>query len=719
MTPRIPVNEKKATVKQILFRLQLSNLKFPHTKASIKNLTLLPMAWGESSNAMRNQVQEVFGAGGGNGSDSTGLMEALLRQSEIMNEQEQSLASLVPTSSFMDKLILQCMGRSLHVISVSGQITYWNPMAERLFGYSAEQAVGQSAVDLLCNNDNHDYAVQICERTKSGISWSGRFPLRTSGGEDFTGAVCASPLISDKGELFGIIAICSRLDSYQYLIDQPKEYIRRAGKAPMQPVPELPPRGYSGHIGMSDPEREGHKLSESQNTVASVRNVTENASTSLVLASDLKVDQSVVSFRNVTENASTSLVLASDLKVDQSVVSVRNVTENASTSLVLASDLKVDQSVVSVRNVTENASTSLVLASDLKVDQSVVSVRNVTENASTSLVLASDLKVDQMASGRRRETIQHFTPVHSWSHVNNASSSSSQNFNLPGSSASSQGPEPDQMPLAGFEIPWREIRFGARIGEGSCGTVYRATWLGSDVAVKLFSGQAYCPEVLDEFRQEVSIMKAMRHPNVLLFMGAITEPRHMSIVTEFVPRGSLFRILHRSGQGLSWNRRLAMALDIALGMNYLHNRSPPILHRDLKSSNLLVTEHWRVKVGDFGLSRLKSSRYLTRNSDKGTAQWMAPEVLRDEPYSEKSDVYSFGIILWELATRKIPWGEMSILEVVGAVGMLDRRLDMPEEVDIQYVELTEACWSSDSTIRPSFSNVVSRLKHLIKMRARS
>ncbi|PTQ35465.1 hypothetical protein MARPO_0071s0076 [Marchantia polymorpha] len=667
MTPRIPVNEKKATVKQILFRLQLSNLKFPHTKASIKNLTLLPMAWGESSNAMRNQVQEVFGAGGGNGSDSTGLMEALLRQSEIMNEQEQSLASLVPTSSFMDKLILQCMGRSLHVISVSGQITYWNPMAERLFGYSAEQAVGQSAVDLLCNNDNHDYAVQICERTKSGISWSGRFPLRTSGGEDFTGAVCASPLISDKGELFGIIAICSRLDSYQYLIDQPKEYIRRAGKAPMQPVPELPPRGYSGHIGMSDPEREGHKLSESQNTVASVRNVTENASTSLVLASDLKVDQSVVSFRNVTENASTSLVLASDLKVDQSVVSVRNV----------------------------------------------------TENASTSLVLASDLKVDQMASGRRRETIQHFTPVHSWSHVNNASSSSSQNFNLPGSSASSQGPEPDQMPLAGFEIPWREIRFGARIGEGSCGTVYRATWLGSDVAVKLFSGQAYCPEVLDEFRQEVSIMKAMRHPNVLLFMGAITEPRHMSIVTEFVPRGSLFRILHRSGQGLSWNRRLAMALDIALGMNYLHNRSPPILHRDLKSSNLLVTEHWRVKVGDFGLSRLKSSRYLTRNSDKGTAQWMAPEVLRDEPYSEKSDVYSFGIILWELATRKIPWGEMSILEVVGAVGMLDRRLDMPEEVDIQYVELTEACWSSDSTIRPSFSNVVSRLKHLIKMRARS
>ncbi|OAE23955.1 hypothetical protein AXG93_1217s1680 [Marchantia polymorpha subsp. ruderalis] len=631
MTPRIPVNEKKATVKQILFRLQLSNLKFPHTKASIKNLTLLPMAWGESSNAMRNQVQEVFGAGGGNGSDSTGLMEALLRQSEIMNEQEQSLASLVPTSSFMDKLILQCMGRSLHVISVSGQITYWNPMAERLFGYSAEQAVGQSAVDLLCNNDNHDYAVQICERTKSGISWSGRFPLRTSGGEDFTGAVCASPLISDKGELFGIIAICSRLDSYQYLIDQPKEYIRRAGKAPMQPVPELPPRGYSGHIGMSDPEREGHKLSESQNTVASVRNVTENASTSLVLASDLKVDQSVVSFRNVTENASTSLVLASDLKVDQSVVSVRNV----------------------------------------------------TENASTSLVLASDLKVDQMASGRRRETIQHFTPVHSWSHVNNASSSSSQNFNLPGSSASSQGPEPDQMPLAGFEIPWREIRFGARIGEGSCGTVYRATWLGSDVAVKLFSGQAYCPEVLDEFRQEVSIMKAMRHPNVLLFMGAITEPRHMSIVTEFVPRGSLFRILHRSGQGLSWNRRLAMALDIALGMNYLHNRSPPILHRDLKSSNLLVTEHWRVKVGDFGLSRLKSSRYLTRNSDKGTAQWMAPEVLRDEPYSEKSDVYSFGIILWELATRKIPWGEMSILEVVGAVGMLDRRLDMPEEVDIQ------------------------------------
>ncbi|KAG6551695.1 hypothetical protein Mapa_006784 [Marchantia paleacea] len=501
----------------------------------------------------------------------------------------------------MVKFILQSMGLSLHVTSLSGRITYWNPMAEQLFGYSAEQAVGQRAVDLLCTDDSHDFALQICETTRTGISWSGRFPLRTSGGEDFTAVVCVSPLINDKAEVFGTISICSRLDSNQYLNDPPKQDVGRAESSPLQPVPELPSKAYSGRICMTEPEREGHNLSVLQKCRTSVRKVTENVSTCLVLA-----------------------------------------------------------------------------------------------------------------SGWKGDTTQHCPPVESRSHVNHVSSS--RISNLPDSSASSWRAELDQGQPAGFEIPWGEIKFGARIGEGSCGRVYHGTWLGSDVAVKMFSsGQAYAPELLHEFRREVSIMKATRHPNVLLFMGAITEPKHISIITEFVPRGSLFRILHRSKQGLSWNRRLRMALDVALGMNYLHHRSPPILHRDLKSSNLLVTENWKVKVGDFGLSRLKNSSFLTRMSDKGTAQWMAPEVLRNEPFSEKSDVYSFGVILWELATRQIPWGEMSLLEVIGAVGMLDRRLEIRDGIDPQYVELTEACWSSDSKLRPSFNTVVSRLKHMLKI----
>ncbi|XP_042503694.1 serine/threonine-protein kinase CTR1-like isoform X2 [Macadamia integrifolia] len=82
-------------------------------------------------------------------------------------------------------------------------------------------------------------------------------------------------------------------------------------------------------------------------------------------------------------------------------------------------------------------------------------------------------------------------------------------------------------------------------------------------------------------------------------------------------------------------RRLRMALDVARGMNYLHNRNPPIVHRDLKSSNLLVDKNWIVKVGDFGLSKLKNATFLTAKSGRGTPQWMAPELLRNEPSDEK------------------------------------------------------------------------------------
>ncbi|KAL4645645.1 hypothetical protein ACB092_02G249300 [Castanea dentata] len=126
-----------------------------------------------------------------------------------------------------------------------------------------------------------------------------------------------------------------------------------------------------------------------------------------------------------------------------------------------------------------------------------------------------------------------------------------------------------------YEILWKDLTIGEQIGQGSCGTVYHGLWHGSDVAVKVFSKQEYSDEILVSLRQE------------------------------------------------------------ARGMSYLHHCNPPIIHRDLKSSNLLVDKNWTVKVGDFGLSRLKHETYLTTKTGKGTPQWMAPEVLHNEPSDEK------------------------------------------------------------------------------------
>ncbi|XP_022558829.2 probable serine/threonine-protein kinase SIS8 isoform X1 [Brassica napus] len=299
--------------------------------------------------------------------------------------------------------------------------------------------------------------------------------------------------------------------------------------------------------------------------------------------------------------------------------------------------------------------------------------------------------------------------------------------------------------VAECEILWEEITVAERIGLGSYGEVYRGDWHGTAVAVKKFIDQDITGEALEEFRSEVRMMRRLRHPNIVLFMGAVTRPPHLSIVTEFLPRGSLYRLIHRPNNQLDERKRLRMALDAARGMNYLHSCNPVIVHRDLKSPNLLVDKNWVVKVSnpsssilvfsptktyviihisvialhisqvcDFGLSRMKLSTYLSSKSTAGTAEWMAPEVLRNEPADEKCDVYSYGVILWELFTLQQPWGKMNPMQVVGAVGFQHRRLEIPESVDPRIADIISKCWQTDPRLRPSFAEIMTSLKQLQK-----
>ncbi|KAF8403221.1 hypothetical protein HHK36_011320 [Tetracentron sinense] len=215
--------------------------------------------------------------------------------------------------------------------------------------------------------------------------------------------------------------------------------------------------------------------------------------------------------------------------------------------------------------------------------------------------------------------------------------------------------------------------------------------------------QDFHPDRFKEFLREVAITKRLRHPNIVLFMGAVTRPPNLSIVTEYLSRfravneilyvtersenqfsemirilpsnfrGSLYRLLHRTSARaiLDERRRLNMAYDVAKGMNYLHRHNPPIVHRDLKSPNLLVDKNYTVKVCDFGLSRLKANTFLSSKSAAGTPEWMAPEVLRDEPSNEKSDVYSFGVILWELVTLQQPWTHLNPAQVLFSISLME------------------------------------------------
>ena len=263
------------------------------------------------------------------------------------------------------------------------------------------------------------------------------------------------------------------------------------------------------------------------------------------------------------------------------------------------------------------------------------------------------------------------------------------------------------------------IQLGERIGIGSYGEVHRGLWRGTEVAVKRFLDQDLSVHLMREFTSEVDLMRRLRHPNVILLMGAVTTTPNLSIVTEFLHRGSLFKLLHKAQPPAikaamnAESRRLRMALDVAKGMHYLHSCVPVIVHRDLKSPNLLVDKHWVVKVCDFGLSRMKNHTFLSSKSNAGTPEWMAPEVLRNEPSDEKSDVFSYGVIFWELLTQQIPWSHLNPMQVVGVVGFAGNRLAVPASVDPRLKEICEECWAQNPRERPSFLDVQQRLKPLV------
>jgi serine/threonine-protein kinase CTR1 len=267
------------------------------------------------------------------------------------------------------------------------------------------------------------------------------------------------------------------------------------------------------------------------------------------------------------------------------------------------------------------------------------------------------------------------------------------------------------------------IQLGERIGIGSYGEVHRGLWRGTEVAVKRFLDQDLSVHLMREFTSEVDLMRRLRHPNVILLMGAVTTTPNLSIVTEFLHRGSLFKLLHKAQPPAikaavnAESRRLRMALDVAKGMHYLHSCVPVIVHRDLKSPNLLVDKHWVVKVCDFGLSRMKNHTFLSSKSNAGTPEWMAPEVLRNEPSDEKSDVFSYGVIFWELLTQQIPWSHLNPMQVVGVVGFAGNRLAVPASIDPRLKEICEECWAQNPRERPSFLDVQKRLKPLVQASA--
>eukprot|EP01006_Ploeotia_vitrea_P007652 TRINITY_DN1771_c0_g1_i1.p1 TRINITY_DN1771_c0_g1~~TRINITY_DN1771_c0_g1_i1.p1 ORF type:complete len:798 (+),score=383.68 TRINITY_DN1771_c0_g1_i1:124-2517(+) len=266
------------------------------------------------------------------------------------------------------------------------------------------------------------------------------------------------------------------------------------------------------------------------------------------------------------------------------------------------------------------------------------------------------------------------------------------------------------VPTEQWMIKFDEIKLGATLGVGSFGKVYEGTFRGKKVAVKMLHGGTVSEAQLEEFVNELNIMHTLRHPNTVLFMNACLEEPNMCIVMEHCARGSLFSILHDKSQHVDYSLIIKIAKEIAKGMNYLHLFTPPILHRDLKSLNILVDEDWNVKVGDFGMTEFKPDVDTNPNVVLGTPFWLAPEVMESQLFTEKADVYSYGMILWELFSRKSPFPDMNPHQAALAVLTDDARPTIPEYVPPRWRDLISECWARDASRRPSFKSVLKKLK---------
>ena len=263
--------------------------------------------------------------------------------------------------------------------------------------------------------------------------------------------------------------------------------------------------------------------------------------------------------------------------------------------------------------------------------------------------------------------------------------------------------------LCEWVIPYGDLEVREKIGMGSYGVVYHAKWKGIDVAVKRFANQRLDERRRLDFRAEAATMSLLRHPYVVSFMGACVMPPNLCIVTEHVRRGSMRSVLDGTdAQRIGWHRRMRMLSTAAMGVAYLHGLAEPgpIIHRDLKSSNLLVADDYTVKVGDFGFSRIKEANATMTRC--GTPCWTAPEIITGGKYDEKVDVYSFGIVVWEVLTHRRPFADRAFADVALAV-VEGKRPPVPASCPAALRSLMEACWHADPTKRPSMEDVVTRL----------
>ncbi|KAM7484972.1 hypothetical protein LguiA_000981 [Lonicera macranthoides] len=649
-------NNKKLPAEELLKKIQELEEGQAHLKQEMSKLRITPdrkmdrnrYQRSQSISPQRSARRRGFDSGGGGTAAALKIGSTSVRHSSPLQRESRGdgVGASTSTSSgggsgeaaapvkFSERQylnILQSMGQGVHIWDVNGRIIYWNRSAERLYGYTSAEALGQNAVEFLVDPPEYAIAYNIIDRVIMGESWTGQFPLLNKSGEKLQVCATNTPFYDDDGSVIGVICVSSDSQPFK----DTSAVIWGPKKLEADSSFSRPRNIASAKLGL-DPQQPLQVAIASK--ISNLATKVSNKVKSKMRTTDNLMDREGGSGDSHNSDHSFPDVVLSDHREDaissgdshnsvSGVFSHPSREENSPGKLFREYPGDEGEGKLGLKNVISSKAEAWMVkkgiswpwkgnereGSEARASRFVWPwLHNDQENE-------SDHQKSSSSGATKPESVVSETPrpnnneaYGSWSSSCNVNSTSSASSCGSTNSSAANKVDADSDSLD-YEILWEDLTIGEQIGQGSCGTVYHALWYGSDVAVKVFSKQEYSDDVIHSFRQEVSLMKRLRHPNVLLFMGAVTSPQHLCIVTEFLPR---------------------------------------------------------------------------------------------------SDVYSYGVVLWELVTEKIPWENLNSMQVIGAVGFMDHRLEIPKDVDPRWASIIESCWYSEPQRRPTFQELMEKLKEL-------